>query len=486
MKKDFHIYNTASRSKELFTPLHDTVGMYCCGPTVYNYAHIGNLRTYIFEDVLRRALVSLGYTVKHVVNITDVGHLVSDADTGEDKMEKGAKREGRSVWDIAEFYTKKFMENIRDLNIREPDLFPRATAHIPQMIAMVQELERKEFTYLTKDGIYFDTTRFPAYAAFARLDPDSIRGGERVDMGDKRSPTDFALWKFSPAGAKRQMEWESPWGTGFPGWHIECSAMALAYLPQPVEIHCGGTDHVRIHHTNEIAQAEAATGKQFVRYWLHGEFLVVDKGKMAKSGENFVTLDSLAAKKIPFLAYRLFCFSAHYRSPLAFSWEGLRGAAAALANLRKGLAAGAAEKGAATPERAERMLDKFYGAVYDDLNMPQAMAALWDIARDETTAPPLRRIAAARADEILGLDLLKPAAGEPSESFTGEKGTAIKITVGRAMSGAEKEAIVEKVRQRQRARAAKDWGAADTFRKELSGLGATVKDLPDGTVEVRL
>jgi cysteinyl-tRNA synthetase len=494
MKKELFIYNTATRSKELFTPLHDTVGMYCCGPTVYNYAHIGNLRTYIFEDVLKRALVDRGYKVKHVVNITDVGHLVSDADTGEDKMEKGAKREGKNVWDIAEFYTKKFMENICDLNILSPDLFPKATGHIPQMIAMVVDLERKGLTYRTKDGIYFDTTKFPAYAAFARLDPDSIRGGERVDMGDKRSPMDFALWKFSPAGAKRQMEWESPWGIGFPGWHIECSAMALAYLPQPVEIHCGGTDHVRIHHTNEIAQAEAATGTQFVRYWLHGEFLVVDKGKMAKSGDNFVTLDSLAAEKIPFLAYRLFCFSAHYRSPLAFSWEGLRGAAAALANLRRSLAGlstgspekGALEKDAAVPERVEGLLEKFYAAVYDDLNMPQAMAALWDIARDETTAPALRRAAAARADGILGLDLLKPVAEEAFESFTGEKGTSIRITAGRVMSGAKKEAIVEKVRQRQRARAAKDWGAADTFRKELSGLGAAVKDLPDGTVDVRL
>jgi cysteinyl-tRNA synthetase len=489
MKKEFHIYNTATRSKELFTPLHDTVGMYCCGPTVYNYAHIGNLRTYIFEDVLRRALVSLGYKVKHVVNITDVGHLVSDADSGEDKMEKGAKREGRSVWDIAEYYTKKFMENIRDLNILAPDVFPRATGHIPQMIAMVQELERKGFTYRTKDGMYYDTTKFPAYTAFARLDPDSIRAGERVDMGEKRSPTDFALWKFSPAGAKRQMVWESPWGVGFPGWHIECSAMALAYLPQPVEIHCGGTDHVRIHHTNEIAQAEGATGKQFVRYWLHGEFLVVDKGKMAKSGENFVTLDSLADQKIPSLAYRMFCFSAHYRSPLAFSWEGLRGAAAAIANLRRGLSAGATEGAAespAVPGRVEGMLEKFYTAVCDDLNMPQAMAALWDIVRDEKTPAALRRAAAARADEILGLDLLKPAAEDASESFAGETGTVIRFIAGRAISDADKQAVVEMVRRRQRARAEKNWSVADSLRKELLELGATAKDLQDGTVEVTL
>jgi cysteinyl-tRNA synthetase len=483
MKNQFFLYNTASRSKELFEPLHDTVGMYCCGPTVYNYAHIGNLRTYVFEDVLRRALLDRGYGVKHVVNITDVGHLVSDADTGEDKMEKGAKREGKSVGDIAEFYTKKFMENIRDLNILAPDVMPKATGHIPQMVAMVQELERKGLTYRTKDGMYYDTTKFPSYAAFARLDPDSIRAGERVDMGEKRSPTDFALWKFSPAGSKRQMEWKSPWGVGFPGWHIECSAMALAHLPQPVDIHCGGTDHVRIHHTNEIAQAEGATGKPFVRYWLHGEFLVIDKGKMAKSGENFVTLDSLATQKIPFLAYRMFCFSAHYRSPLAFSWEGVRGAAASLANLRRGLSGGAAES-PAVPGRVEGVLDKFYAAVCDDLNMPQAMAALWDIVRDEKTPLPLRRAAAARADGILGLDLLKPAAGGAAESFAGERGTVIKFIACRAISDADKQAVVEKVRQRQRARTSKDWNGADMLRKELSDLGAAVKDLPDGTVEV--
>jgi cysteinyl-tRNA synthetase len=486
MKKGLYLYNTATRSKELFTPLHDVVGMYCCGPTVYNHAHIGNLRTYVFEDVLRRSLVSFGYKVKHIVNITDVGHLVSDADTGEDKMEKGAKREGRSVGDIAAFYTKKFMDNIRDLNVQMPDLFPRATDHIPQMIAMVQELERKGYTYRTADGIYYDTTKFPAYASFARLDPDSIRAGERVDIGDKRSPMDFALWKFSPAGVKRQMEWESPWGKGFPGWHIECSAMALAHLPQPVDIHCGGTDHVRIHHTNEIAQAEGATGRPFVRYWLHGEFLVVEKGKMAKSGENFVTLDSLAAETIPALAYRLFCFSAHYRSPLAFSWEGLRGAAAGLSRLRRTLSGGAVEHGAACLEGADGVLEKFHAAVYDDLNMPQAMAALWDMIRDEKTSFALRRAAAARADEICGLDLLTPAAEEASESFTGEKGTLIKILAGSALAGAEKEAIAEKVRQRQRARAAKDWQGADALRKEISDLGATVRDLPDGTVEVTL
>jgi cysteinyl-tRNA synthetase len=487
MSKDFFIYNTASRSKEKFNSIHDIVGMYCCGPTVYNYAHIGNLRTYIFEDVLKRALLSLGHRVKHVINITDVGHLVSDADTGEDKMERGAKREGKSVWDIAAFYTRKFMENIRDLNVLAPDLFPKATDHIPQMIAMVRELERKGFTYKTGDGVYYDTTKFPAYAAFARLDPASIRAGERVDMGGKRSPMDFALWKFSPAGAKRQMEWESPWGRGFPGWHIECSAMALAHLPQPVEIHCGGTDHVRVHHTNEIAQAEGATGRPFVRYWLHGEFLVIDKGKMAKSGENFVTLDMVKQTGIEPLAYRLFCFGAHYRSPLLFTWDWLSGAERSLRNLRKYFTAGSNDhKTNPDQKKVQAALEPFYSAVYDDLNMPRAVAALWEIARNIDLSNADRREAACRADEILGLDLLKPAETGKVESFAGEKGNAIKLASKRALTETEKQTVVDKVRQRQAARAAKDWGAADALRKELSALGATVKDLPNGTVEVTI
>jgi cysteinyl-tRNA synthetase len=485
MTNVFHVYNTATRSKEPFSPQNNPIGMYCCGPTVYNYAHIGNLRTYIFEDVLKRALVSRGYTVKHLINITDVGHLVSDADTGEDKMEKGAAREGKSVWDIAAHYTQKFMENIGDLNILKPDLFPKATDHIPQMVDMVKMLEQKGFTYRTKDGIYFDATRFPAYAVFARLDPESIRAGERVEIGDKRSPMDFALWKFSPKETKRQMEWESPWGMGFPGWHIECSAMALAYLSQPVDIHCGGSDHVRVHHTNEIAQAEAATGKPFVKYWLHGEFLVIDKGKMAKSGENFVTVESLKTAGIPPLAYRLFCYSAHYRSPLTYSPEGVRAAAVSLANLKKNLAgSGVSGRADYDQETVESVLEKFYAAVYDDLNMPRAVAALWDLVRDEKVDHGLRRTAAGKADKILGLDLLSAVERVASEEFSGEQGKTIRILPAAGISNEKKQEIAEKVRQRQKARAAKEWATADTLRKELTALGATVKDLPDGSAEV--
>ena len=410
MDKKLYLYNTASRQKELFAPLHEEVGMYCCGPTVYNYAHIGNLRSYIFEDVVKRLLQSLGYKVKHVMNITDVGHLTSDADTGDDKMEKGAAREGKSVWDIAAFYTDVFKRNMRDLNISEPSLWAKATDHLPQMIAMIRALEDKGFTYKTGDGLYFDTAKFPSYADFARLDVENLQAGSRVDMGEKRSVTDFALWKFSPADKKRQMEWDSPWGKGFPGWHIECSAMSLAYLPQPLDIHCGGQDHVRVHHTNEIAQAEAATGKQFVRYWLHGEFLVIDKGKMAKSGEGFVTLDSVKKEGISPLAYRMFCYTAHYRSPLMFSWDGLRAAAQGLANMKKLIAsdAQAAAGKAADGSIVDTLLRPFWEALCDDCNMPLAMGALWNLLHDKTISAAEKYRAIERADSVLALGLLTP------------------------------------------------------------------------------
>lgn len=476
-----YIYNTASRNKERFEPLHDPVAMYCCGPTVYNYAHIGNLRTYIFEDILKRALVSLGYSVTHVVNVTDVGHLTSDADTGEDKMEKGAAREGKSVWEIASFFFGKFKENIHDLNIIEPDVWPKATEHISRMIEEIRELERRGFTYRTSDGIYFDTTKFHSYCDFARLDPANLRAGGRVEMGEKRAVTDFALWKFSPEDTRRQMEWESPWGIGFPGWHIECSAMSLAYLPQPIDIHCGGADHIRVHHTNEIAQAEAATGKQFVRYWAHGEFLVVDKGKMAKSGGNFVTLDALKESGMPALAFRMFCFTAHYRSPLTFSWEGVQAAAQSLENLRKIIpSSGCGESG--DGKDAKAVLHAFYDAVYDDLNMPRALAALWEVVRDSSLSNTVKREAVRLADEILGLDLLS-APHHNEEVVTDQDGMKIKFDASTQLPSALRKKIVEKIRERRLARTGRDFQAADRIRNGFARLGITIRDLPDGTTE---
>jgi cysteinyl-tRNA synthetase len=481
MKREFFLYNTAGRTKEPFKPSHDEVGMYCCGPTVYNYAHIGNLRTYIFEDVLKRTLTAIGCKVKHVVNITDVGHLTSDEDSGDDKMEKGALREGKSVWDIAAFYTARFKDDLKALNITEPSLWPKATEHIDQMIKMITELELKGFTYRTLDGIYFDTTRFPSYCDFAGLDPTALRAGERVDMGEKKAVTDFALWKFSPIDKKRQMEWESPWGVGFPGWHIECSAMSAEYLPLPIDIHCGGADHIRVHHTNEIAQSEAATGKKFVNYWVHGEFLVVDKGKMAKSGDNFVTLEVLKEKGYSALAYRMFCFTAHYRNPLSFSWESLSSAENALINLRK--AVPSSDKNELVSDATiENILGSFYDAVCDDLNMPRAMAALWEILRDHTLPASQKYAAVKRADTIFGLDLIQTASKGYNYSSEDEK--KIVISAGRGLADDQCNAIFEKVRSRRAARANKDYAGADRIRNELVNSGLVIKDLPDGTTEV--
>jgi cysteinyl-tRNA synthetase len=481
MKHDFYLFNTASRVKELFKPAHNEVGMYCCGPTVYNYAHIGNLRTYIFEDVLKRTLQMLGYKVKHIVNITDVGHLTSDEDSGDDKMEKGALREGKSVWDIAAFYTKRFQDDLKALNIIEPASWPKATAHIEQMISMISDLERKGFTYRTTDGIYFDTTRFPSYCDFAGLDPESLRAGERVEMGEKKAVTDFALWKFSPVDKKRQMEWESPWGVGFPGWHIECSAMSVEYLPLPIDIHCGGADHIRVHHTNEIAQSEAASGKKFVNYWVHGEFLVIDKGKMAKSGENFVTLEVLEEKGFSALSYRMFCYTAHYRSPLSFSWESLGAAENALVNLRKAVPQQDLSLHA-EDDAIETLLAPFYTAVCDDLNMPRAMAALWDILKNGSLSSVQKRMAVGRADAILGLDLLRGSGDACMYSSDDEK--RIVIHSLRELDSAECAGIFEKMRMRRAARANKDFAGADSLRNELVKQGLTVKDLPDGTTEI--
>ena len=485
MKPRLHLYNTATRAVEPFEPLHSPVGMYCCGPTVYNYAHIGNLRSYIFEDVLKRALTAFGFTVKHVVNITDVGHLTSDADSGDDKMEKGAAREGKSVWDIAKFYTDAFMRNIKDLNILPANVWPKATDHIADMIAMVSRIEQRGFTYKTGDGIYFDTTKFPEYANFARLDAESIMAGARVEMGDKRNPMDFALWKFSPKDAKRQMEWQSPWGMGFPGWHIECSAMSLKYLPQPLDIHCGGIDHVRVHHTNEIAQVEAATGKPFVKHWLHGEFLVMDTGKMAKSAGNFITLDTLVEQGINPVAYRLFCFSAHYRSPLTFSWDGIKAAAQSLKNLKK-LAADATE--ACAPASVdEKMVDAllggFWSAIAEDLNMPRAMAALYEVLRDQSAGKREKYVAVMQADAVLALDLFAPESEGFVREVTGADGRKIRIVAARQLANDRADEIVRKVRDRRAARAEKRFADADAVRNELKSANIEIKDLPDGTTE---
>ncbi|MDD5567265.1 MAG: cysteine--tRNA ligase [Patescibacteria group bacterium] len=449
------LFNTLSREKEIFKPQRkDWVGLYTCGLTVYNYAHIGNLRTYLFEDILKRVLLLNGYQVKHVMNITDVGHLTSDADEGEDKMELGAEREHKTAAEIAKYYTKAFQQDLKDLNILKPSIWAKATAHIPEQIALIKKLEQKGFIYKTSDGVYFDTSKYPDYGKMARLDLKGLKEGARVAKNsEKRNPTDFALWKFSPKDKKRQMEWPSPWGKGFPGWHIECSAMSMKYLGDTLDLHAGGIDHIPVHHTNEIAQSEAATGKQFVRYWLHGDFLVLNEERMGKSKGNFITLKTLKEKGFNPLAYRYFTLQAHYRAKLNFSWDALSGAQAALEKLSERVRELPAPKG-----KCEKYEIKFLEAINDDLNTPQALAVVWDLLKSDCP-DSAKRAALNRFDKVLGLGLgglkKKRAASVPSD-------------------------IQKLIDRREKARKNNDWTGADALRQEIEKAGFAVEDTSKG------
>jgi len=317
-------YNTLTRKKEVFKPLKDKkIGIYTCGPTVYWYPHIGNLRSYIFPDFLKKILIFQGYSVKHVMNVTDVGHLVSNADEGEDKIEKTAKREGKTAREISEFYFNIFKQDLKKLNISEPDVWTKATEYIKEQIELIKKLEKKGYTYKTSDGIYFDTSKFRNYGKLAKLDVQGLKAGKRIAIGKKKNKTDFALWKFSEKSGERQQEWGSPWGIGFPGWHIECSAMSMKHLGETIDIHTGGEDHISVHHSNEIAQSEAATGKTFVRYWLHGAFLNFKGEKISKSTGGLYTLSDLEKMNYSPMHLKYFYLSAHYRKPLNFTLESL-------------------------------------------------------------------------------------------------------------------------------------------------------------------
>jgi len=447
------LYDTYTRELREFRPLKPPeVGLYTCGPTVYDYAHIGNLRTYIMEDILVRVLRFNGYKVKRVMNITDVGHLVSDADTGEDKMEKGARRTGKSAWEIAEFYTEVFKEDLRRLNIIEPDIWCRATDHIPEQIEVIKRIEEKGYTYRTSDGIYFDTSRLSDYGYIARLDVEGLQAGARVDMAEKRNDTDFALWKFSPPDQKRQMEWDSPWGKGFPGWHIECSAMSAKYLGPFFDIHCGGEDHIPVHHPNEIAQTQACYGTRLANFWMHYYFLQLDEAKMSKSAGDFLRMQTFLDRGYDPLAYRFFCLSAHYRSKLNFTGEGLDGAATALNRLRL-----AAYEWGAPGTLDEGYMDKFAEQINDDLNMPRALAVTWDLVKSDLP-PATKKATLVEFDKILGLRL---ADWKPTEESAPDD-------------------VVALVEQRQLARKEKRWKDADTLRDQILAAGYEVKDTPQG------
>ncbi|HIW55981.1 MAG TPA: cysteine--tRNA ligase, partial [Firmicutes bacterium] len=375
------IYNTLSRSKEVFVPVRPgRVGIYTCGPTVYNYAHIGNLRTYIFMDILRRVFAFNGYKVKSVMNITDVGHLLSDADDGDDKMSMAAAEQKKTPEEIAEFYSAAFFRDIARLNVRRPDVTPKATEHIGDMIKIVQALLDKGYAYETDDGIYFDISKFPDYGKLSGANLEEQLAGARVDINTgKRHPADFALWK--KAAPNHIMKWPSPWGMGYPGWHIECTAMSNKYLGDVFDIHTGGIDHVPIHHENEIAQAEAWLGKKAVNYWMHSEFMLVDGGKMSKSLGNTYTVDDLAAKGYTPMEFRYMCLNVQYRQKLNFTWEAMAAAKTAYERLSALLYR---HKTAPAPENRpeiEKYLGEFHEAINDDLNVPMAMGVLWKMLR---------------------------------------------------------------------------------------------------------
>jgi len=462
------LYNTLERRIDDFIPLEPgKVMMYCCGPTVYNYAHIGNLRAYLFEDVLRRTLEDAGFAVRHVMNVTDVGHLTGDGDDGEDKMVKGAREQGMSVWDIAKFFTEAFFRDTGRLAIERPTVVSPATEHIPQMIALIQRLEANGLTYQAGGNVYYNTAGFPEYGKMALLDRQEAPALSRVDAdAGKKNPRDFVLWFTQSKFGEQAMTWESPWGRGYPGWHIECSAMGIHHLGERFDIHCGGIDHVPVHHTNEIAQSEGALGHKWVNYWLHNEFLLLSKEKMSKSSGEFLTLQLLVDKGYDPLDYRFFCFGAHYRSALTFTWEALDGARNARRNLNDRVLEWKAAGTAAVPGAAAlAYVTAWSDALQNDLATPQALAALWGLVKDAAVPPAEKLGAIYRMDRVLGLGLEVLAAAAVAEA------------------PAEVKALAE---ARTAARKAKDFAQSDVIRDQLKALGWTVVDTASGPVLKKL
>lgn len=454
-------YNTLHRRLEPFEPVKSGhVGLYTCGPTVYNPLTLGNWRAFIFDDVLKRSLRFLGYEVRHAMNITDVGHLVGDGDEGEDKVERAAAREGKTAWDIAKQYEQQFREGMGDLHIaRDTDdvdmIMPRATDHIAEQIEIVAELERQGFTYTIADGVYFDTSKFAAYGRLSGQPLEEKEEGSRVVVNpEKRQATDFALWKFSPPGQKRHMEWPSPWGVGFPGWHIECSAMARKYLGQPFDIHCGGVDHIAVHHENEIAQSEAAFGLPLAHYWLHNEFLLIDGGRMGKSLGNAYTLEDLRAHGFDPVDFRYFCLGAHYRSKLNFTWEALAAARSTVQKLRRKFLE--LDESETVPD--VETVEKVTRALEDDLATPSVLAIMWTLLDNDEASSAIKRSTLLAIDCVLGLDMREWRAEDIPDN------------------------IQAMVKRRELARAEKDWQTSDRSRADLLALGWLVEDTDMGTV----
>jgi len=470
-----YLYNTLGRTKQQFKPISNKeIGLYTCGPTVYYFAHLGNLRAYLFDDTLKRVLTYNGYKVKHVMNITDVGHLTSDADTGQDKLEKGAQRESKTVWEIAEFYTQHFKQDLRKLNILEPNIWLKATETIPEQIALIKALEQKGFSYTINDGVYFDTSKLTNYGQLWGSSKVELKPGARVEIvKGKKNPTDFALWKFSPKNERRQMEWESPWGMGFPGWHTECVVMSIKTLGIPFDIHCGGIDHIQVHHTNELAQAWAAHQKPLANFWLHNEFLNIKDtslagNKMSKSEGNIITVDTLTDKNFNPLSFRYLCLTAHYRSKLYFSWESLTASQNALDSLYQKTASLQAAQSPASPKGPQPMAlpqgyqEKFLNFINDDLDTPQALALIWKMFDDSQLSQAEKYNLLLEFDKIFGLCL--------SET----KKTQIPADV------------LALAKERENCRKNKDWAKADKLREQIEAAGFTVEDTAEGPKLIKI
>ncbi len=455
----FRLYNTLTRKIEEFTPLNPPkVTMYCCGPTVYDYTHIGHLSKYIGDDLLRRSLTALDFQVHQVMNITDVGHLVSDGDEGEDKMEKGAHQSGRTVWEVAKFFEDYFFASTDQVNILRPDIVAKATEHVSKQIKLIEKLEKRGFTYQTREAIYFDISKFPDYTKLSGQSLTEKEIGSRVSVivdQQKRHPQDFALWFFTVGKFEHHtMRWDSPWGIGFPGWHIECSAMSMEYLGETIDIHTGGIDHIPVHHSNEIAQSEGASGKQFVRFWVHHRFILVEGEKMSKSKKNFYTIDDIKAKGFEPLALRYLFMTAHYRDPINFTWKSLEAAQNALSNLRELVRSW--EDGESQPGD---YYQKFLKDIKNDLNIPQALALMWEMVKsDQPSNQKATNLLA--MDKILGLNLDK--------------------YVGRKVEIPQK--VQKLLHKREEARKKGDFKTSDEIRREIKKLGFEVEDTPSGSV----
>jgi len=453
------LYNTLSRKLEEFKPLGEVVKMYICGPTVYDYTHLGHVRTYVSSDILIRVLNWLDYKTKAVMNITDVGHLTDDADSGDDKVEKKAKKEKKTAKEIAEYYTDDFWKMSEMMNINKPDVVTVATEYIGKMIELIKRLEAKGVTYKTSDGIYFDTSKFTGYGQMAKLDLKGLKEGARVDKNhEKKNITDFALWKFSVKTEKRQMEWDSPWGVGFPGWHIECSAMSMSELGETLDIHTGGIDHIPVHHTNEIAQSEAATGKKFVNFWVHAGFLMVEGKKMSKSLGNFLRVKDVVDKGYEPLALRYLFLTGHYRSKMNFTYKALEAAGEGYRKLRSIVSEW--KRVRTRTQLSEEKLQKLQGqnlkfkeALENDLNMPEAVAVVWQMVKSNIPEQDKWELIS-DWDRVLGLRLTQAEKRE------------VKVS----------EEIKEMVKKRQELRKQKNWEEADKVRQEIKKKGFVVED----------